>query len=84
MVKECKKDWILMITLTQKQIVILNDKWRNYTKNNPTTSKSFIEFRREYIKELRDIQIVKEKKKYAKNRNKIRKLEKLGKVISNP
>ena len=73
-----------MITLTQKQIVILNDKWRNYTKNNPTTSKSFIEFRREYIKELRDIQIVKEKKKYAKNRNKIRKLEKLGKVISNP
>jgi hypothetical protein len=73
-----------MITLTQKQIVILNDKWRSYTKNNPTTSKSFVEFRREYIKELRDIQIVKEKKKYAKNRNKIRKLEKLGKVISNP
>jgi hypothetical protein len=84
MVKDNKKDRILMITLTQKQIVILNDKWRNYTKNNPTTSKSFIEFRREYIKELRDIQIVKEKKKYAKNRNKIRKLEKLGKVISNP
>jgi uncharacterized protein YlzI (FlbEa/FlbD family) len=70
-----------MITLTQKQILILNDRWRDYIKDNPTSTMTFMNFRKEFMREIDKNNIEKAKREYAKNGRKIRALLKAGKTI---
>ena len=70
-----------MINLTQKQVTTINDRYRDYKKNNPDGKKTFIDFRREFIKEIEKKNILKAKKEYQKNGRKIKSLVKAGKVI---
>ena len=66
--------------LTQNQIVQLNDRYREYSVSH-TNPKSFLDFRRDYIKELKRKEIERIKKEYQKNGRKIRSLENQGKVV---
>ena len=70
-----------MINLTQKQVTTINDRYRDYKKNNPDGKKTFMDFRKEFIKELEKKLIEKTKKEYQKNGRKIKALVKAGKVI---
>lgn len=67
--------------LTQKQIVQLNDKYREYVATH-TDTKSFLEYRKEYMKELKKKDIERAKREYHKNGRKIRSLVKAGKVVT--
>ena len=69
--------------LTQRQIVQLNDNYKEYIATH-TDPKSFLEYRKEYMRELKKKDIEKAKREYHKNGRKIRALVKAGKVVSSP
>ena len=67
--------------LTQKRIVQMNDEYREYKEKNPESDLPFIDFRRKFILKLKKMEIEKIKREYQKNRKKIKRLEKEGKVV---
>lgn len=58
----------------------LNEEFRKFKKENPNADITFMEFKFDYNKKLREKERKIQKEYYRKNRDKIRKLEKLGKI----
>jgi hypothetical protein len=62
-------------------MIRMNDGYRKFMKENPDSKKSFMEYRKEFIHQLKLEKIEKDKKYYAKHGRKIRALEKKSKKL---
>ena len=66
--------------LTIKETVMLNDRFRQYKKDNPNGEKTFHDIKGEYFKERHQKDVIQNKKRNEKKWRKIRSLMKKGKI----